>query len=27
MEWDVNMDIGAAPADYVGLLKRQAASL
>lgn len=27
MEWDVNMDIGAAPADYVGLLKRQTASL
>lgn len=27
MEWDVNMDIGVGVADYVSLLKRQAASL
>lgn len=27
MEWDVNMDIGVGIADYVGMLKRQAASL
>lgn len=27
MEWDVNMDIGAAAADFVGLLKRQTAAL